>query len=145
MKTFSKILSAVLNALNYIVGILIVLVLVIKADLIPILRIDGYTTLQQVFVSILAFQLVIALAQGAVSAVAKDYGDSRAVIEFPTVYMIVPVILGAIGAFYGIGLKDGGEKLFVIVISVLYILISAITVFFGSKVFQLFAEPSDEE
>ena len=78
MKTFSKILSVVLNALNYIVGILIVFALVIKADLIPILRIDGYTTLQQVFVSILAFELVIALAQGAVSAVAKDYGDSRA-------------------------------------------------------------------
>ena len=137
MKSFSKILSVVLNALNYIVGILIVFALVIKADLIPILRIDGYTTLQQVFVSI--------LAQGAVSAVAKDYGDSRAVIELPTVYMIVPVILGAIGAFYGIGLKDGGEKLFVIVISVMYIFISAITVFFGSKVFQLFAEPSSEE
>ena len=115
MKSFSKILSVVLNALNYIVGIF------------------------------LAFELVIALAQGAVSAVAKDYGDSRAVIELPTVYMIVPVILGAIGAFYGIGLKDGGEKLFVIVISVMYIFISAITVFFGSKVFQLFAEPSSEE
>lgn len=144
MKKFSKILSAVLNALNYIVGILIVLALVIKADLTPIIRIDGYSTLQQVFVSIFAFQVVTALAQGAVSAVAGDYGDNRAVIEFPTVYMIVPVILGAIGAVYGIGLKDGGDKLFVIVISVLYILISAVTVFFGSKVFQMFAEPSDE-
>lgn len=138
MKTIAKILSVFTNLCSYGVGIAVVLILVLKKDFISIFYINTMTSNESLYFNMILFEAGLALAGTVICMLAKEYGAEDITVEFPTVFAIVPIIVGGISIYYGFAGTTVREKAVVIICALLYILLSVIILYTGSKVFQLY-------
>lgn len=138
MKTFAKILSVFTNLCSYGVGIAVVLILILKKDFISIFYINGMTSNESLYFNMILFDAVLALTGIVICMLAKEYGAENITVEFPTVFTILPIILGGISIYYGFAGETAREKAVVIICALLYILLSAVILYTGSKIFQLY-------
>ncbi|MFR5876793.1 MAG: hypothetical protein ACLUFN_09920 [Eubacterium sp.] len=138
MKTFAKILSVFTNLCSYGVGIAVVLILILKKDFISIFYINGMTSNESLYFNMILFEAVLALTGIVICMLAKEYGAENITVEFPTVFTILPIILGGISIYYGFAGETAREKAVVIICALLYILLSAVILYTGSKIFQLY-------
>lgn len=136
MKGLSKALLVFTNLADYAVGITAVIILLLKKDFISIFYINGMSTNQSLFFNLILFQAGLALVSVVICLLANEYARKDIVVEFPVIYLILPIIMGLIGGYYGISGENSGEKAFVIIASVIYIALSAVVIYCGSRVFQ---------
>lgn len=144
MKILGKILSVFTNLCNYGVGIAVALILILKKDFISIFYINGMTSNESLYFNMILFTAGLALIGIVVSMLSNEYNPSTKAIEFPTIYVIVPAIISLISIYYGISGVTIREKIVVIVCAVVYFLLSAVTIYSGSKIFQLYPNNKKE-
>lgn len=138
MKTAAKILSVFTNLCSYGAGIAVTLIMVLKKDFISIFFINGMTSNESLYFNLILFEAGLALAGVVICMLAKEYGAKDITVEFPTVFEIIPIIIGGIGIYYGFSGTTAREKAAVIICALLYIILSAVILYTGSKVFQLY-------
>ena len=139
MERLTKILSVFTNLANYIVGIIVAMILVFKADFISVFFIMGMTTNESLFFNLTMFQLGLALMSILLVIMASENVMERNTVEFPLVFMIVPVIVTGIGVFFGINGEIQREKIVVCASSVLYLILSGVIIYCGTRIFQQYS------
>lgn len=142
MNKLAKILSVFFNLANYGVGIAVAIILIFKLDFISVFYVNSMTSNQSLFFNLILFQVGLALASVVVSMlVGTSYTK---VVEFPTMFMLLPLAVAVIGIVYALGGDTTAEKVFVIVASTVWFVLSGVIVYFGSRTFQML-EKSDNE
>ena len=144
MEQLTKILSLFTNLANYAVGIIVAIILVFKQDFISVFFIMGMTTNESLFFNLTAFQIGLALISILLCIMVKDRKKPGTVIEFPLFFMFVPAVVSVIGVIFGIKGETPREMLVVIASSLLYLLLSGIIIYCGTKVFQIFPNKNEK-
>lgn len=145
MKTAAKVISFIISLCDYGVGIAVSIILIAKLDFISIFYLNGMSSNVSLFFNLLMFQVGLALAGVVVCLLANEYEPSDIVVEFPTVYMILPLIVTIICAVYGFGGETMFDKLFVVGASLVYAVLSGVIVYTSSRVFQLYPKQNEEK
>ena len=140
MKELTKVLAVLINAANYGVGIAVCAILMFKWDFISVFYIMGMTTNESLFFNLIMFQLGLVLLGILLVFMTNDQMKKDTVIEFPVFYEIIPIILAVISIVYSFSAETAREKLVMIGCSVLYALFSAVIVYCGSRVFQVYED-----
>jgi hypothetical protein len=138
MKSIAKILSVIINLCSYGVGIAVAIILALKKDFISIFFITGMTSNESLYFNMILFEVGLTLVGLIICMLAKEYGAKDITVEFPTMFAIIPLIVCGIGIFYGFAGETVREKIFVIICSVIYFVLSNIVLYSGAKVFQLY-------
>lgn len=138
MKTVAKILSVFINLANYGVGIAVALILVFKWDYVSIFYINGMTSNECLFFNMVMFQAGLALMGLIVCLLSNEYNPQKIQTQFPTLFILFPILIGAVCIFYGFAGDTAAEKLFVSVCAVIYIALSFAIITAGSRIFQLY-------
>lgn len=142
MNKLAKILSVFFNLANYGVGIAVAVTLIFKLDFISVFYVNSMTSNQSLFFNLILFQVGLALASAVVSMlVGSSYGK---VVEFPTSFMILPLIVAVIGVVYALSGDTTAEKIFVIVASIIWLVLSGVIIYFGSRTFQMLENTNDK-
>lgn len=138
MDKIAKILSTFVNLANYAVGIAVAVILIFKKDTIAIFYLKGMSTNESLFFNLVLFQIGLVLVGVVLCLLINEYSSKNIVVEFPTLYMAVPIIISIISIYYGVAGETVREKLFVVIGAIIYSVLSAVIVYCGSRVFQLF-------
>lgn len=144
MKTIAKVLSVFTNLCSYGAGIAVVLILILKKDFISIFYINGMTSNESLYFNMILFEAGLALTGIIICLLAKEYGAEDITVEFPTIFEIVPIISGGISIYYGFSGVTVREKAVVIVCALLYIVLSVIILYTGSRIFQLYPKKKNQ-
>lgn len=139
MANLYKALTVLNNLANYAVGIAVCAILIFKRDFISIFFFNGMTTNMALFFNMIMFQLGVVLLAIVLSMLVID-NKKPIVVTFPVIYMIVPVIVGVIGIYFGITGVSVLEKVFVIAASVIYVGLSGVLIYFSTKLFEAFSQ-----
>lgn len=142
MNKSAKILSVFFNLANYGVGIAVAVILVFKLDFISVFYVNSMTSNQSLFFNLILFQVGLALASVVTSKLAAE--SYTKVVEFPTAFMLLPLAVAVIGIVYALGGETTAEKVFVIAASVIWLVLSGVIVYFGSRTFQMLEKSDDE-
>jgi hypothetical protein len=138
MKILAKILSVFTNFSSYAVGIAVAIILIFKKDFISIFYLNGMTSNESLYFNMLLFEIGLALAGIIICMLAKEYGAKEITVEFPTIFAVIPLVISAISIYYGITGETVREKIFIIICSIIYFALSAIILYTGAKVFQIY-------
>ncbi len=138
MKEISKILGVVINAANYGVGLAVAIILLFKKDFVSVFYIMGMTSNESLFFNMIMFQIGLVLLGIVIVMMTSDQKKKDAVIEFPVFYEIVPIVISGISIYYAFTGETAREKIVVIACAILYSVLSAIVIYCGSRLFQIF-------
>ncbi len=138
MKILAKVLSVFINLANYGVGIAVALILVFKWDYVSIFYIEGMTSNECLFFNMIMFQLGLALAGFIVCMLSNEYNPKKINVQFPTLFILLPVLIGAVSIFYGLAGDTVAEKVIVSACAVIYVALSFVIITAGSRIFQLY-------
>lgn len=142
MNKLAKFLSVFFNLANYAVGIAVAIILVFKLDFISVFYVKSMTSNQSLFFNLILFQIGLALASAVVSMlVGTSYTNA---VEFPTSFMVLPLTVAAIGCWFAFKGDTIAEKVFVFAASIIWFVLSAVIIYFGSKTFQMLEKPQDK-
>ena len=138
MREISKILSVFINIANYAAGFAVAVILLFKLDFISVFYIMGMTSNESLFFNMLMFQIGLVLIGLVLVMMTSDRKKKDTVIEFPLFYEFKPIIISGISIYYAFTGDTQREKIAVIAASVLYSVFSAIIIYSGSRIFQIF-------
>lgn len=138
MKILAKALSVFINLANYGVGIAVTLILVFKWDYVSIFYINGMTSNECLFFNMVLFQAGLALMGLIVCLLSNEYNPQKIQTQFPTLFILLPILIGAVCIFYGLAGDTVMEKAIVSACAVIYIVLSFAIITAGSKIFQLY-------
>lgn len=138
MKIIAKILSVFINLANYGVGIAVALILVFKWDYISVFYFGSMTSNESLFFNMIMFQIALVLVGLVVCLLSNEYDKRSINVQFPTVFFILPVLVGVVSIYYGLAGETLTEKLVVIGCAVLYVALSFGIITAGSRIFQLY-------
>ena len=138
MDRLFKALAVITNAANYAVGLAVAIILIFKTDFISVFYISSMTTNESLFFNLALFQTGLFLVGIVICLLANDYKKNDKTILFPVFYELIPIAITIISIFYGFRGETPREKLIVIVCAVLYSVMSAVIVYCGSRIFQIF-------
>lgn len=139
MQNIYKGLSALANACSYAAGIFVAVMMMIKKDYVPVFQVENFDRAESLVLNLLAIEIPLMLLTMVVCAMAKEDKPNSFTVEFPTVYAIAPVVITLINIIFSFGLSDTSSTVFVIIGSVIYLVSAVVTVFFGSKTFQIYS------
>lgn len=140
MKNFYKSIAVITNTCSYAAGIFVALMLMIKKDYVPVFSVSGFDRGESLILNLLAIEIPLMLLAIVVCNMAKDEQPKPFVMEFPTVYAIAPVVFAVVNILFAFGLESTRATAFVIGGSVIYVIAAVVTVFFGSKTFQIYSK-----
>ena len=138
MKILAKALSVFINLANYGVGIAVTLILVFKWDYVSIFYINGMTSNECLFFNMVLFQAGLALMGLIVCLLSNEYNPQKIQTQFPTLFILLPILIGAVCIFYGLAGDTVMEKAIVSACAVIYIVLSFAIITAGSKILQLY-------
>ncbi len=138
MEKLFKALAALTNAANYAVGIAVAAILIFKTDFVSVFYISSMSTSESLYFNLILFQAGLLLVSIVICFMANDYKKNTKTIEFPVFYELIPLIISAIGIFFALKGDGGRERIVIIVCSLLYSVFSAVIIYCGSRIFQLF-------
>lgn len=138
MKILAKILSVFINLANYGVGIAVALILVFKWDYVSVFYFGNMTSNESLFVNMIMFQAALLLIGIVMCLLVDEYDPKYIELQFPTVFILLPVLVGIVSIYYAFTGETLVEKLVVIGCAVLYVALSFGIITTGSKIFQLY-------
>ena len=138
MKEVSKAIAVISNLANYAVGIAVAVILIFRLDFVSVFYISGMTSNECLFFNMTAFQLGLMLLCALVCMMVNDEKKPEKEIEFPVFYAAIPIVISGISIFYGIAGETTREKIFVIISAILYTVLSAISIYCGTRIFQTY-------
>lgn len=138
MKIAAKVLSVFINLANYGVGIAVALILVFKWDYVSVFYFGSMTSNESLFFNMIMFQLALALVGLVTCLLVNEYNRESIDVQFPTVFIILPVLISIISIYYGLAGDTLTEKLVVTCCAVLYTALSFGIITAGSRIFQLY-------
>ncbi|MBQ7739737.1 MAG: hypothetical protein IJT65_00690 [Eubacterium sp.] len=138
MKQFSKALAVFINLANYAVGIAVTVILLFKLDYLSVFFINGMTSNEGLFFNMAIFIIALALIGIVLNMLVDEYDKKDMTFQFPLVFEILPIIISVINIIYAFKGETTREKLIVIAVSLLYSALSLVTIYCGSRVFQIY-------
>lgn len=142
MKILAKALSVFINLANYGAGIAVALILVLKWDYVSIFYINGMTSNECLFFNLIMFQLGLALVGLIICLLSNEYNPKKINVQFPTVFILLPLLIGAVSIFYGLAGDTAAEKVIVSACAIIYAVLSFAIITAGSRIFQLYPKES---
>lgn len=142
MNKLAKILSVFFNLANYAVGIAVAVILIFKLDFISVFYVNSMTSNQSLFFNLILFEIGLALASAVVSMlIGTSYSK---VVDFPTSFMLLPLGVAVVGFWFAFRGDTVAEKVFVCVASIIWLILSGIVIYFGSRTFQMLEKTDDK-
>lgn len=138
MKTLARALSIIIGLLDQCVGIVIALTLILQLDSVSVFYINGMTTIECLLFNTVIFTAILAGIGFAADLFFVNGEKNDAPVEFPVVYEVLPVIVAGIGVFYSFQCDTVREKITGTVMALLYALLSAVVIYFATKIMQRF-------
>ena len=129
-----KAFSVFFNVLSVAAGIWTSVVMLFELKFYPVLFIPGMSTAESLYFNMIMFVLGLAAIMFILPAFSENKAET---VEFPTVWAIVPLVIGVIGIVSAFSLSTPREKIIVILSSVLYFLLSGTMIYNGAKIFQM--------
>ena len=137
MKILAKSIAFITNFINYFAGVYVAVTLIFKLDFFSVFYFEGFSSNELLFTNLIILAAALALLGTVSSMLVNEYkGDKE--IEFPIIFELVPVIVSIVSIYYAFTGETTREKILVIVFAVVYALLSAVTIYTGSKSFQIF-------
>ena len=137
MDKICKISSVFLNVLNIIAGIAVAVIMFSKKSFAVVIAIKDMPPYAQLFINLLMFQIGIVLVMVAISILADRKVNE---FTFPVIYMVLPIIVGLIGIYFGIVSPVAIEKIIVIIGALVYVALSGVLLYFSSKLVESFSK-----
>lgn len=138
MKVLAKALSVFINLANYGVGIAVALILVFKWDYVSIFYINGMTSNECLFFNMIMFQVGLALIGFVVCLLVNEYNPQKINVQVPTLFILLPALIGVVSIFYGFASDTVAEKLIITGFALIYVGLSFVIITAGSRIFQLY-------
>ncbi|MBR4242187.1 MAG: hypothetical protein IKR97_08190 [Eubacterium sp.] len=133
MKNALKAAAVIANLLCIVAGGWVCATLLFKLDSYFVFFIPGMTSAEALFFNMIMFVLGLAGLMFVIPMLA-DIKLSQ--VEFPTIWAILPLVIGIISVVSAFGLTETREKIMVVISSVLYFLLSLTLIYNGAKIFQ---------
>lgn len=134
MKVLVRIISVFSNLLCLAAGIAATATTIFKLDFYSVFFIPGMSSAESLYFNMVMFVLGVAALMFVIPIFIDEKPDD---VEFPTIYGILPLILGAVNIIFAFSLTTPREKVIVILSSVLYVLLTGTTIYNGAKLFQI--------
>ena len=134
MKNLYKAAGVITNLLCLAAGIWTSVVMLFDMKFYPVIFIPGMSTAESLYFNLIMFVLGIAALMFVLPMLYDEKIDD---VEFPTIYGILPLVIGIIGIVTSFGLTTAREKTIVILSSVLYVLLTGTVIYNGAKVFKI--------
>ena len=138
MRELTKILGVFINLANYAVGFAVAIILLFKKDFVSVFYIMGMTSNESLFFNMILFQIGLVLIGLLLIIMTSDRKPKDTVIVFPLFYEIIPLIITGISIFYAFTGDIVREKIVVVILAIVYSLLSALIIYSGSRIFQIF-------
>lgn len=139
MNNISKAIAVFINLANYGVGIAVAAILIFRLDFVSVFYIEGMTSNECLFFNMIMFQVGLLLLGAVICSMTNSYKKPETEIEFPIFYEAIPIIITGISIFYAFTGDLLREKILVIIFAILYSVFSALIVYFGTRIFQIFS------
>lgn len=138
MKGFAKALSVIIGLLDQCVGIVLALTLILQLDSVSVFYINGMTTIECLLFNTVIFTAILAGIGFAADVFFVSDKKDEAPVEFPVIYEALPVIVAGIAIFYSFQCETIREKITGTAMAALYALLSAVVIYFATKIKQRF-------
>ena len=134
MKSVFKIVGVVSNLLCLAAGIWVTLTTLLKLDFYSIFFIPGMSSAESLYFNMVLFVLGVAALMFVLPMLLDEKPDN---VEFPTMFGLLPLVIGVINIISAFSLDTPREKILVIVSMILYIFLFGTTIYNGAKLFQI--------
>ena len=132
MKTFLKIIGVISNILCFAAGIWASVTMLFELDFYSVLFIPSMSSAESLYFNLIMFIIGIALLM----FILPMFSDEKPKeVEFPTIYGIIPLIIGLISVYFAFNSSTIREKIIIIASAVLYVLLSGVIIYNSAKIF----------
>ena len=134
MKTAFKIISVFANLLSLAAGAWVTITMLLDLDFYSIFYIEGMSSAESLYFNLIMFIIGIALLM----FILPMFSDEKPKeVEFPTIYGIIPLIIGLISVYFAFNSSTSTirEKIIIIASAVLYVLLSEVIIYNSAKIF----------
>ena len=134
MKIALRIIAVLSNLIAIAAGAWATATTLLNLDFYSIFFIPGMSSAESLYFNMIMFVIGLSALMFVIPMLLDEKPES---VEFPTIYGIIPLVIGIVNIILAFSLATPREKIIVILASVLYILLSGTIIYNGAKLFEI--------